>query len=172
MRELFQIMEGDPSVKGPDYVRPSVRAVIIRDGRVAMVHSRMYDYYKFPGGGIDEGETQPETLIRETREEAGLVVKPESIREYGLVHREIFRPEERFVQDNFYYLAEVFEETVDQELDDYEDIEGFSLEWARPEDVIRTNEAPGHGPKDPQTLLREAGVLKLLMEEGYFGSEA
>ncbi len=26
-------------------------------------------------------------MIRETREEAGLVVKPESVKEYGLVHR-------------------------------------------------------------------------------------
>jgi len=168
MRELFRIIQGEPVEGLPVHERPSVRALIIRDGRIAMVHSRMYDYYKYPGGGPEPGETHEETLIRETREEAGLVVKTESIREYGLVHREIFRPEERFVQDNFYYLAEAFEETVEQELDDYEDFEGFSLEWARPEDVIRTNEAPGHGEKDRQMLLRESGVLRCLIQEGFF----
>ena len=34
--------------------RPSVRAVIIRDYKVAMVYSAKFDYYKFPGGGIEK----------------------------------------------------------------------------------------------------------------------
>ena len=43
-----------------------------------MIHSLKYDYYKFPGGGIENGENPVEAMIRETREEAGLVVKPET----------------------------------------------------------------------------------------------
>lgn len=44
-----------------------------------MIHSLKYDYYKFPGSGI-EGEKSPiAAMIRETREEAGLVVKSETV---------------------------------------------------------------------------------------------
>ena len=63
------------------------------------------------------------TLVRETQEEAGLLVIPDSIREFGCVRRvETFDEAEYdcFVQDNFYYLCRVERTTVEQRLDDYE----------------------------------------------------
>ena len=103
MRALFDIDTKDYDPKGPAFVRPSVRGIILRDGKVAMVHSLKYDYYKFPGGGIEAGETRPQALIREVLEESGLQVRPESIREYGLVHR-VQKSDQpgiaMFVQDN------------------------------------------------------------------------
>ena len=110
MRALFEIDTNDYDPKGPAFVRPSVRGIILRDGKVAMVHSLKYDYYKFPGGGIEAGETRPQALTREVLEESGLQVRPESIREYGLVHR-VQKSDwpgiAFFVQDNFYYLCDV-----------------------------------------------------------------
>lgn len=52
-----------------------------------MVHAKKFNYYKFPGGGIEPGECHEEALVRETLEETGLAVLPESIRAYGYVHR-------------------------------------------------------------------------------------
>ena len=43
----------DPAA--PLHIRPSVRGIIIRDGKILMVHSRKFDYYKFPGGGLESG---------------------------------------------------------------------------------------------------------------------
>ena len=160
MRTLFEIDTKDYDPKGPAFVRPSVRGIILRDGKVAMVHSLKYDYYKFPGGGIEAGETRPQALIREVLEESGLQVRPESIREYGLVHR---------VQDNYYYLCDVQPEVQSQHLDDYEAEEHFTLEFVAPETAIQTNRLPDHGPKDQNMLEREAKVLEILMREGYFG---
>ena len=114
--------------------RPSVRGVIIHDGNIAMIHSLKYDYYKFPGGGIDGDESHIETLIREVEEEAGLVVIKETVAEYGVVIRkEKGNIDDIFIQENFYYFCDVEEEIRNQRLDEYEaeeDIGDFILQGA------------------------------------------
>lgn len=168
MRLLFDMDRKDYDPAGKAFVRPSVRSIILREGKVAMVHSLKYDYYKFPGGGMEKGETQIQTLIRETGEESGLAVIPESIREFGYVHRvqKSDRDDcEYFVQDNYYYLCEAEPESGSQTLDDYEAEEHFTLEFVTPEKAIYVNRYVPHGPKDQQMLEREARVLELLMQE-------
>ena len=56
MRLLFEMDAKNYDPNGTVFSRPSVRGIILRDGTVAMVHSLKYDYYKFPGGGIEPGE--------------------------------------------------------------------------------------------------------------------
>ncbi len=48
-------------------VREAVRAVVIRDGKILMLHSNKGDF-KFPGGGVESGETHKQGLIREVLE--------------------------------------------------------------------------------------------------------
>jgi 8-oxo-dGTP pyrophosphatase MutT (NUDIX family) len=135
-----------------------------------MIHSMKYDYYKFPGGGIEPGEDPAEAMIRETREETGLVVIPETIREYGLVHR-IQRsdsdPTEVFIQDNYYYLCDAEETMVSQHLDGYESKEDYQLAFVDPYAAIEKNSGDIHGPYNPMMFQREAKVLNMLIDEGY-----
>jgi len=51
--------------------------VTIADGKVLLVNSKYDDgeYYLFPGGGLEFGETVEEGAIRETLEETGIKVK-------------------------------------------------------------------------------------------------
>ena len=173
MRRLFDIDTKDYDSNGKKFVRDSARSILISGERIAMVHSLKYDYYKFPGGGIRAGEDPVDAMIRETEEEAGLIVIPESVREYGLVHR-VQKSDhvdaECFVQDNYYYLCSARPNRISQKLDDYEAEERFTLEYIKPEDAIRTNREKDHGPKDQRMLEREARVLEMLLDEGFFAA--
>ena len=171
MRLLFEIDTKDYDINGVAFIRHSAGCIHIKNGLAAMVHSIKYDYYKFPGGGIEEGESAEHAMIRETREEAGLIVIPESVKEYGYVHRmqkSDHDGQDCFIQDNYYYLCDVEEVTQAQNLDDYEAEEEFTLEYVEPDRAIFVNRNIDHGPADQIMLEREARVLELLKEEGYF----
>lgn len=169
MRLLFELDTKDYDRTGTALVRPSVRGIIIRGGTIGMVHSLKYDYYKFPGGGIEQGESHTDALIREVAEEAGLSVIPGTIREYGYVHRiQKGEKEAVFIQDNYYYLCEAEAELRPQRLDDYEADEQFTLEFVNPMQAIAANRENDHGPKNRVMIEREALVLELLIREGCF----
>ena len=50
--------------------------VLIEDGKVALIerHRAGLDYFVFPGGGVDEGETPEQAAVREAMEELGVEV--------------------------------------------------------------------------------------------------
>ena len=58
-------------------IRTAARALIVREGRLLLAHYRNagHDWYAAPGGGQVEGETLPETLVRECQEEIGAEVE-------------------------------------------------------------------------------------------------
>jgi 8-oxo-dGTP pyrophosphatase MutT (NUDIX family) len=171
MKLLFEIDKKNYDNDGKAFIRPSARAIIIKDNKIYMVHSLVYDYYKFPGGGIENNESTIDALIRETKEEAGLIVIKDSIKEYGYVHR-VQKADEpsysKFIQDNFYYICDVENKILEQQLDDYENFEKFTLELVDPKIAININRNKEHGPKDLDMIEREAKVLELLIKDGYF----
>ena len=168
MRLLFEMDKKDYAQCTHTFSRNSARSIIIRDGKVAMIHSLKYDYYKFPGGGIENGENPIEAMIRETREEAGLVVIPESVIEYGYVHR-IQRSDmdatECFIQDNYYYLCKAMEQLISQQLDDYEARESYRLEFVEPLVAISKNCNVKNSPYNQLMFEREARVLEILIAD-------
>jgi len=72
--------DGNPIDGEPTIVRRGAVAVIVRDDRLLLVrrseHVIAPRMYCFPGGGIEDGETEEEALVRELEEELGCLVAP------------------------------------------------------------------------------------------------
>ena len=169
MRCLFEIDLKDYEGCTKVFRRPSARAVILKGDKIALVYATEEKYYKFPGGGIHEDEDKKEALIREVREETGLNVIPESIREYGSVLRK--QKSEKaddtvFEQENYYYLCETEGTQGAQDLDEYEKDAGFMLVYADIDEAIKTNSLFTSDSKADEIMIdRERRVLEMIKEE-------
>lgn len=51
-----------------------VSAIIISGDKILLIHRKKEgkEYWVFPGGGVEEGETNEQAVIREVKEETGL----------------------------------------------------------------------------------------------------
>ena len=118
---------------------------------------------------MEKNESPVAALIRETREEAGLIIIPESIKEFGYVHRiqkSDWDDKVCFIQDNYYYLCKAERRLVPQALENYEAEEGFQLEYVDPSMAIRRNRSFSGSTYNPLRLERAARVLELLIADG------
>ena len=56
--------------------RTRATAVVIKGDQTLLIHRRNEDeYYVFPGGGVEEGETPEQAVLRELKEETSIEVK-------------------------------------------------------------------------------------------------
>ena len=173
MRELFTIDLKDYDPNAPVRKRPSARAIILNKDVIALIYASNKGYFKFPGGGIKGDESPIDALIRETREESGMEVIPESISEFGIVNRRQKSSKEDYIfeQTNYYYLCDVTEKIGAQNLDDYELEDGFELRFVDVRTAINTNkEFSDHFDVtgdlfDKVMSDRERKVLEIILEE-------
>lgn len=167
MKRLFEIDLQDYEPGDSVFSRPSARGIIFDDfGRIALVYSQKEKYFKFPGGGIRKDEDKKEALIREVREETGLIVIPELIKEFGSVLRRQksnIEPHTIFEQENFYYSCKVKKQTVEQNLDDYEEDAGFILKFVEIEEAISVNSSYRTDDYFNEIMIkRDTKLLKLI----------
>lgn len=151
--------------------RSTVRAVIIKDQKVCMLYSEVFDDYTFPGGGVKASEDHGSALIRELDEELGargvLMLEPigytEEIR-YG-----INQNESTYRQRSYYYLCKV-DEFADPSYNERESSQGLKIVWVDPKSIILHNQRinatrNGEASKGLRTvLIRENTVLQYLLE--------
>lgn len=121
--------------------REAVRAVIIRGNTILMIYTNKGDY-KFPGGGIEDGETHQDAVIREVLEETGYVAEGANELIGIMVER---RPEKTdrdsvFEMTSYYYLSNVSDRQVNQKLDEYEAELEFKPTWISIEEAILENQ--------------------------------
>ncbi len=70
-------------------MRQGVRGIIIRDDHLLVMerHNKGEHYFALVGGSVDPGETHEQALVRELREETGLVISS-----YRHVYTEVLEP--------------------------------------------------------------------------------
>lgn len=110
-----------------DYrTREAGRAVVFdNDNKVALLHVTNENYYKLPGGGVEEGEDKMMALYRECHEEIGCDI--EVVSEIGFIieYRKIFN----LKQTSHCFLAKVKGPKGKPDFTDSEKEKGFEVVW-------------------------------------------
>lgn len=151
---------------GRTITRTAVRGILFRDAELQLLASRHGDY-KFPGGGVEPGESYEQALRREFREECG----------YGevLVGRELVSIREEvpaadaeydvFAMTSYYFSCSGGVPSSDRELEAYEADLELTPVWVPVAQALAVNRrvlASGVGVM--RWLVREIAVLEWLSE--------
>lgn len=166
--EMFEVsIIKDELPKGAKVsLRTAVRAVICCQGKLLMVETNCGDY-KFPGGGVETGESYQEALLREIQEETGYidVTVGQCI---GTAFEQNEAPEEPgtyFQMKSIYYTVSLLSrKKAPGILDDYEEKLGFRECFIQADAAYETNAALLEQGMDAVIpwLERETRVLKII----------
>jgi 8-oxo-dGTP pyrophosphatase MutT (NUDIX family) len=145
--------------------RQAVRAVIRRGDELLMVHSTVAGDYKFPGGGIEAGESPAEALAREVREECGLAVV--HVAGVPVIVVEERRPGQETgavlsMQSSYHECVVDHDQEHPRDLDPYEAVLGFEPVWVTVEHAARVDADVLAGGGAQPWVARELAVLRLL----------
>lgn len=147
--------------------RNAVRAVIINEKKILMVFLEKTQEYKFPGGGVEENETNEEALEREVLEESGCIVseingKIGTIVEYGI---DINDKNKIFKMTSDYYSVNIENKRFKQKLEKYEKELMFKPCWVEIRDAYKANKYLLNNKLETTPWIkRETRVLEILKE--------
>ena len=167
MKKLLVMDAKNYDVSLPEIYRAAVRGIVFVDGKLLLIRSN-FGEVKFPGGGQENGESDKETLVRETLEETGYHVIETSIRAFGEVEEKRLSTHEPMIwhQINRYYFCEVEEKKEECHYTENEKKYGMHQVWCTLEEAIQINQEMLNKEGTLAWNQREYNVLKLLKEMG------
>lgn len=116
-------------------VRHAVRIIVMNiSGEIAILYAKKDDYYKLPGGGIEEGENHQAAGTREAMEEIGCRIK---MSKRCLAMTEEWRLGKLHLhQISHCYIAHVLEDTGNTALTEEEIEDGLEHRWVHVDAAI------------------------------------
>ena len=165
MRILAVFDEKDYADTTKVFEKYNIRGIVLQDGKIVMQQSKDGEY-KIPGGGVEAGESHIEALRRELREEAGLILKQDSVKELGEIteiRKDIFDADTKYICHSLFYLCEVTEERVPLALTASEIKKGYKPVWEAPEIIYQTNTRIS---KD-SWIKRDTAFIKMLCDGAF-----
>ena len=113
--------------------RKTSRAILINeDGKYAVMYASKFNLHSLPGGGIDDGEDEITTLIREIMEETGCTC--DSIEPLGIVSENRYHAD--FTSLSYYFIVKTKTKDSISNLTDAEIENGTILKWCTLEEMI------------------------------------
>lgn len=141
MKEIKVIDHRDEFRDNEEINRYAVRAVIIKNHQLLLIHLKTTNEYKFPGGGVETNENFESALIREAKEEAGVnIASINSIIGYiDQRYPDKYRKNENYYMRSIYYLVTIDDQRFEQSLGKQETELGFSPAWVSIDEAIALN---------------------------------
>lgn len=126
--------------KDSHFCRHAVRAIVLKDNKLLMIYTCKGDY-KFPGGGIEQGESHYEALRREVIEETGYHIEKVSELVGVVIEKkpDDFDSTKIFEMRSYYYLCYIGRRQIEQTLDDYEAEQDFKPIWISLNEALEKN---------------------------------
>jgi len=151
-------------IKEPIVLRKASRAIIQTKEGLIMICSKKYGEYKFPGGGVKDGEDLLHALTREVAEETGYH-ELHDIQEFGLVSE--YKKATDFAytifqNDSYYFTCQVKGTPRNTKLDPYEQDYGYHVVVVSIEAAIKNNRLLFGNQRIPW-VERDTAVLELLL---------
>lgn len=135
-----------PYGENKPHVRNVSRGIILTEGKNVLIHHLKRDdifgnfsYYETPGGGVDEGESAEEAIIREAKEETGfdieILANLGSVEdEYRLINRKNInhfflcrtlgrKDDKHFMSEGDSFIVETLSISIDEAISLYEGME-------------------------------------------------
>lgn len=143
------------STKAP---RKTSRAIVINEeGNCAVMYAKKFNLYSLPGGGIEEGEDEISTLIREIYEETGCTC--DSIRQLGMVSEN--RNHQDYTTLSYYFVVYTKAKADGLHLTDAEIENGTTIQWLPLEETIHRIRDVEHETNQRKFLqARDLAALK------------
>ncbi|MDG1751691.1 MAG: NUDIX hydrolase [Thalassotalea sp.] len=169
MRLLKSNIHSDiKNVSANQFTRKATRAIVIKGEEILLLYTKRYHDYSLPGGGVDEGESITDGLIRELKEETG-AHNVKNIQAFGLY--EEYRPWYKNDFDIIHMQSYCFVCTIDDELrepalESHEINNGMYPLWKNIHEAISHNENTiANSEKKGLSIERETFLLKLIVKE-------
>lgn len=128
--------ENIKAIDGKLKIKKAARTVIFDEKKFTpIIIVRGGEYYKIPGGGVEEGETEEEAAKREALEEAGCEVK--LVKKIGEQEFVDPSPKYKVIHHSVCFLAKKIGESKNPDFDEWEKSNDFEMKWVDYDEAVR-----------------------------------